>query len=38
MGQQEEQRATNAAAESFNARVKSIRNAMRSVRDVLLSF
>jgi transposase len=27
-------RATNAAAESFNAKVKSFRNAMRGVRDV----
>ncbi|WP_236059649.1 ISAon1 family transposase [Chitinophaga rhizophila] len=29
-------RATNAAAESFNAKVKSFRNAMRGVRDVNL--
>ncbi|SCC63645.1 Transposase, partial [Chitinophaga costaii] len=27
-------RATNAAAESFNAKVKSFRNALRGVRDV----
>ncbi|MGF6849845.1 transposase [Chitinophaga sp. W3I9] len=27
-------RATNAAAESFNAKIKSFRNALRGVRDV----
>ena len=31
-------RATNAAAESFNAKIKAFRNALRGVRDVQFFF